>query len=614
MGLSVALSNVLSGMRTGQNAIDVLSRNVANAGTPGYHRRSLSVIDTLGVNSTSARNGTVERAFNHSLQQQHTRTISSSGFASVRANFIDRLQTVIGKPGAAGSLDSSFANFQAALSALAASPDNYAVRTDAVGKAQVLAQTLNDLSTDVQILRREVESKMSTTVSDLNLKLSTLETLNGRLTDTSMDPTSRAELFDQRDRLIADVAVLVDIRAEYHQDGTVSLMTRTGVGLLDASASVFEFRSAGAISAMSQFDFDSAKNGVGSLLLKTPAGFVLDLVQQNVIRGGELGGLIELRDTTLVRAQDQLDDIAAGLAQSMSTIETEGAPITVGPASGFEVDIASIRNGNDLVLDYTVNGVAHSIRVVRVDDPTRLPMDVIDANGHRVIGLDFSGGAASVAAQLQTALGPGLAVSNPAGSTIRILDDGAAGTTNVMGLSARSTVTATQGAGLALSLFVDHGNADFTNYLDGFGQKRGFASRITVNEAILNNMQLMVQFEAGGSLGDDDRADYLLDRLDNMRFATYDARGRPAAYRLSGTINDLITQAINFQGNVAAAALGDDETQKLILDTVNARLDAEYGVDIDEEMARLMELQNAYAANARVLSAIQDLLDQLLRI
>ena len=127
-------------------------------------------------------------------------------------------------------------------------------------------------------------------------------------------------------------------------------------------------------------------------------------------------------------------------------------------------------------------------------------------------------------------------------------------------------------------------------------------------------MTLMVQFTAGGTMGDDDRASYLLDRLDSMRFATFDAKGKSLGYRLSGTVNDLITQMINQTGNVAAAALGDEETQRLTMQTLEDRLEAEYGVDIDEEMARLMELQNAYAANARVLASIQELLNQLLRI
>ena len=57
MSLSASLTNALSGMRTSQNSLEVLSRNVSNAGTPGYHRQSLSVIDTKGVNSTYARSG-----------------------------------------------------------------------------------------------------------------------------------------------------------------------------------------------------------------------------------------------------------------------------------------------------------------------------------------------------------------------------------------------------------------------------------------------------------------------------------------------------------------------------------------------------------------------------
>ena len=115
MGLSVALSNALSGMATSQSSLSVLSRNVANAGTPGYHRQSLSVIDTMGVNSSYAREGTLTRAFNQSLQQHYTSASADSGFASVKAGYLDRVQTLFGKPGTTGSLDSAFNDFQASL-------------------------------------------------------------------------------------------------------------------------------------------------------------------------------------------------------------------------------------------------------------------------------------------------------------------------------------------------------------------------------------------------------------------------------------------------------------------------------------------------------------------
>ena len=47
MGLSVTLANALSGMRIGQSSLDVLSHNVANAGTPGYKARDIDFAAAL---------------------------------------------------------------------------------------------------------------------------------------------------------------------------------------------------------------------------------------------------------------------------------------------------------------------------------------------------------------------------------------------------------------------------------------------------------------------------------------------------------------------------------------------------------------------------------------
>jgi flagellar hook-associated protein 1 FlgK len=43
------------------------------------------------------------------------------------------------------------------------------------------------------------------------------------------------------------------------------------------------------------------------------------------------------------------------------------------------------------------------------------------------------------------------------------------------------------------------------------------------------------------------------------------------------------------------------------------RLNDSSGVNIDQEMANLLNLQNAYAANARVLSAVKEMLDILMK-
>ena len=156
MGLSVTLSNALSGMRIGQSALDTLSHNVANAGTPGYHRRSISIIDTIGANSTYAREGKLTRAFNQSLQSHYTRAVSDSGFSSVQSGYLDRVQVLFGKPGTTGSLDSAFTDFEASLSTLSTSPDNFATRAETVQKAQIMAQTLNRFTSDIQSLHQSL--------------------------------------------------------------------------------------------------------------------------------------------------------------------------------------------------------------------------------------------------------------------------------------------------------------------------------------------------------------------------------------------------------------------------------------------------------------------------
>ena len=84
---------------------------------------------------------------------------------------------------------------------------------------------------------------------------------------------------------------------------------------------------------------------------------------------------------------------------------------------------------------------------MRVDDPAALPLDnsaTADPNDE-VIGVDFSGGLASVVTQLNALFGAKLQFSNPSGTTLQVLDDGAANTTDVDALSVTQTATALAG-------------------------------------------------------------------------------------------------------------------------------------------------------------------------
>jgi flagellar hook-associated protein 1 FlgK len=601
-------------MHVSQNSLEVLSRNVSNSGTPGYHRQSLSVIDTVAGASSYARSGTVERAFNKSLQVYYTNAVSDTAYSGTRAASLDRLQAFLGMPGKAGSLDTMFGNLQNAFQALSTSPDNYASRATVVTQAQAMATTLNSLTRDVQQLRQEAENEMAATVDRLNLAVTSLKSVNDKLGDLSSDNATRATLMDQRDRLVSEIAELMDVRVDYRSDDTVALMTRSGVGILDGSAARFNFTPAGALSADKQFSADPAKNSVGRLTLSTASGSTIDLVQQRVLQSGKLGALVELRDETLVAAQGQLDEIAAGLAQAMSTVKTAGTAASSGTRNGYTLDLSGVRTGNDFVLSYKSGGVDKAVRVVNVGDPSKLPLDYVDATGARVVGMDFSAGSAAVAAGLQGVLGSGLTVS-ASGNSITVLDDGATNATDVNALTARTTATALQNGDAALNLFVDTNNADFTNSLDGKTQKLGFAGRIAVNASVLIDNTLLVKATPTSSLGDPSRVDYLLDQLQNATFASSQTGPASAgSFRLSGSVGDLIAQTMNYTGSLSELATSDANTQQVAMDSLDERMQSEYGVNVDEEMARLIELQNAYAANSRVIAAVQELMNRLMEL
>ena len=52
----------------------------------------------------------------------------------------------------------------------------------------------------------------------------------------------------------------------------------------------------------------------------------------------------------------------------------------------------------------------------------------------------------------------------------------------------------------------------------------------------------------------------------------------------------------------------------MVLNALQQRFNSASGVNVDQEMANLLTLQNSYAANARVMSAVKEMLDALINM
>jgi flagellar hook-associated protein 1 FlgK len=619
MGISAALNTSLAGLQATQTGLSLIASNVANAQTPGYVRRTAQLVETNGgYGASSVRVDGINREIDQYLQRQFRVESAGGSYANLRAQFYSRLQSIYGDPNSNSGLEAVFSDFTNAVQSLATSPDSTAARSGVLNSAQTLAQTLSLSSSRIQSLRLDAESGLADAVKSANEAMQKIADINNQLGGREITTASDAALADQRDAYIDQLSQLMDIRTVTDDQNRVTVFTNTGVQLVGMSANKLAFNAQGSISADSLWNADPSKSGVGTLTLITPSGSSTDLIATKAIKSGTIAAYIDMRDNVLVQAQDQLDNLAATMAQALSGTTVSGAAAASGAQSGFDLDISGLQNGDRISLTYTdqPSGTQHRVTIVRVDDPSALPLPATattDPND-QVIGVNFAGGVASVATQIGAALGGALQFSAASGK-LRVLDDGAANTVDVDSFSATRTTTTLADGTTAFALFTD-GAAPFTGAITGNGsQTRGFASRITVNAALLNDPASLVLYGAGVTDGDATRPTFMLDQLTSATFAF------PAQTGIGGVnspyvggLSDYLRQVLSMQGASAASASRLADGQQVVVNALQQRLNDASGVNIDQEIARLISLQTAYGANARVMTAVRDMLESLMRM
>jgi flagellar hook-associated protein 1 FlgK len=615
MGIGNALTSAISGLRTSQAGIALVGQNVANADNPGYTRKTLTArTQVIGEQVVGVRSTQAQRTLDLLLQQTLRTETSGGTYSGVRARYAARLDALYGPPGSPAALDSVFGAFVGGLQALATSPEDPVARQRVLAEAQVLTQRISGLSEDIQSLRLETERGLGDAVARANDALSRIEALDRQVIAASAGGRTPVNLLDQRDQALGELANLMDIRVDIGPDNSVSVFTRSGLLLFDDKAVELEFDERSTMTPAGLYDPDPAKRAVGTITLKTPNGLSTDLVAARAFRSGEIAGLLSLRDGMLVDAQAQLDAFAAGLAQAMSDNVVAGAPVTVGAQAGFTIDVAGMQPGDVLTLDVVRNGVPAKVSIVRVEDPSKLPLapSATADPSDEVIGVSFAS-PATAAAQLQAAL-PGFAVS-ATGTVIRFLDDGAPNTTDVAGLSGRFTETGLAGPGAAFAMFADAGSTPpaYTASLDGTGQRLGFAQRIVVNPALLADPSRLVRIAAGAGAGDPTRPNAMIDRLTKATRSFDPAGGIGSAEAPArATVASYLQRVVATQGQQAETEQRLSDGQEIVVNGLQERFDAGARVNVDEEMARLIELQQTFQASARIITAVDEMMKTLL--
>src|ERR1700682_820121 len=396
MSLGSALATAMSGLRANQAALAVVSSNIANAQTPGYVTQSVNQVETTtGDVGASVIVTGVNRKLNQFIQAQLRSETSGGAYADQMASVLTQLQSVYGTPGEAGTLEAAFANFTTALQSLSTSSGSSSAQISALTAAQSLAQQLNATTQGIQALRSNAEQDINISVGQANAAMTQIAQINTRLQGlSSTDPTA-ATLMDQRDKAIDQLSQLMDIRVSTDNTNQTTIYTTNGVALVGAQASTLTFNSLGTLNANSQWNANPGKSSAGTLSVKLANGAIIDMIATNSISSGQIAADLTLRDKTLVQAQAQVDQLAASMSSTLSDKTTAGtvAPAALAPKAGFDLDLSNLLPGNTINLTYTdtTTNTQQQLSIVRVDDPTALPLSNAGGNPNNpTIGVNFS--------------------------------------------------------------------------------------------------------------------------------------------------------------------------------------------------------------------------------
>ena len=619
MSLSSALSIAMSGLSANQVGLSIVSSNVANASTPGFASESVNLVEQgAGGVGTGVQVAGINRALDTFVQSQLRTETSGDGFADQTSSVLQQLQNVYGTPGGQGTLETAFSNLTTAVQGLQANSGAASAQSAIVTAAQNMAQVLNSTTQGIQGLRTNVQQDIATSVSSANADMTQIANLNTQLQGLSPTDPSAATLEDQRDTAINQLAQLMGINVTTGGNNQVTIYTNTGVQLVGAQASTLSFNGPSTLGASNLYSTNPTQNGVGTITLTSPSGATVDMNATNSITSGQIGADLQLRDTTLVQAQNQVDQLAATMSSALSDTTTAGTAVTSGAQAGFTLDLANLQPGNTINLTYTntTTGVQQQLQIVAVGSSSVLPLPTPSSTSPNtaVLGVNVSNGVASIASQLNAALGPAnLQFSNPSGSTLQVLNGAGAGAA-VSSASATITTSSLTSGSAALPLFTD-GSTLYTGAINGDGsQLTGYAGRITVNPAVVANPSSLTDFSASTASGDTTRANFINTQLTSGSFTFSPQSGLGSSSTpFTGTITGFMQQFLSLQANNATNAQQLQQGQDVVVNTLQQSFSSATGVNMDAQMSNLISLQNAYSANAHVMAVVQSMFTTLLQ-
>jgi flagellar hook-associated protein 1 FlgK len=296
--------NALSGALAAQAALNTVSQNIANSQTKGYTRQGvlLQAIATDG-GSISPGNGvqvgSLLRFSDSYKSQQMWRANSALGSYSQTQPYLTQMETVMSD--STSSISYGIDNFFKALNASGVDPTSSPLRQQVITAADSMSQQINSIYNVTANQVISVTQQQTTILPSLNESLAGIAALNKQIIQVGASGTSTSALQDKREQLIDGVAAQVAVEVINNPDGSASVSLKSGQPLVvtDLAATLSY----------------STASGTSTLQLSF-ANTTYKLDDTKV--GGQLGGLGDYKQNTLLPLQNSIKEIAQQMTQKVN--------------------------------------------------------------------------------------------------------------------------------------------------------------------------------------------------------------------------------------------------------------------------------------------------------
>ncbi|MCA8183184.1 flagellar hook-associated protein FlgK [Burkholderia vietnamiensis] len=642
----------VSGLNAALWGLTTTGQNISNAATPGYSVERPVYAEESGQYTASGylpqgvNTVTVQRQYSQYLSDQLNAAQSQGGAQSTWYSLVAQLNNYVGSPTA--GISTAITNYFTGLQNVANNASDPSVRQTAISNAQILADQLKATGQQYDALRQSVNTQLTSTVSQINTYTAQIAQLNQQIGAASSQGQPPNQLLDQRDLAVSNLSSLAGVQVVRNDSG-YSVFLAGGQPLVVADKS---YQLAAVASSSDPSELTVVSQGIAGANPKTPDQSLPDAS----LSGGTLGGLLAFRRQTLDPAQAQLGALATSFAAQVNAQNALGVDLSGNPGGSlFAVAPATVfaNQGN-------TGSAALSVSFTNPAQPTTgdytLSFDgtnytLADRASGSVIGqstsmpaslgglqLSFSSGAMNAGDQftvlptrgaltgfgLATTSGAAIAAASPVVAsasttnigTGKIVSNGVssgyqipatkltydAATNSLSGFPVGTTVTI---AGTPPTSVTIANPTDSVPYNASQGAKMTMSGTlngvtVTLSGAPSDGDSFSIGPYAGGT---SDGANALA--LSQLVTAKSLGGG-------TTTLTGAYANYVNAIGNTASQLKSSSAAQTSLVGQITSAQQSVSGVNQNEEAANLMQYQQLYQANAKVIQTAQTLFQTVL--